>query len=428
MQREPGQLFFITTQGCKVNQYESQAIREAWTADGLMETHDPALADIVLINSCAVTERAILDLGKLVRGYCQYAPRPHIVVAGCAVNADRDRIAAIPGVDAIFSQKEKAGLARLENNNSFPALSIHDYTRARAVLKIQDGCSHGCTYCIIPSTRGKAVSRDPEDALREAKRLFAAGIPELSLCGINVRQFGRDLNPPIDFWDLLARLDSTLAPSWSKQARIRLSSLEPADLHQKALDTLKNCVMVCPHLHLSLQSGSTRILRRMGRGHYTADDVFRFLDGLTPIWTLYGLGADIITGFPGETEALFAETVAVVERLPLTYAHIFPYSERPGTAAVNFPGSVPPHIRKERAKTLRRIVAEKRQTFLARLLQQQHMELILEDGTHGVNEFYVDCHLDENTASARQKLLVRPLRLEKDMLITQAVAQTTHSR
>lgn len=427
MRREAGQLFFIITQGCKVNQYESQAIREAWTDDGLMETRDPSLADIILINSCAVTERAILDLGKLVRGYVTYDPKPSIVIAGCAVNADRERILAIPGVNEIFTQKEKAGLGRLQNDDPFPALSIHDYNRARAVIKIQDGCSHGCTYCIIPSTRGKSVSRDPDDTLSEATRLLQAGIPEISLCGINVRQFGRDLHPRMDFWDLVARMDQRLAPLWQDKARIRLSSQEPADLHQKALDTLAACTMICPHLHLSLQSGSTPVLKRMGRGHYTADDVFRFLDGLALIWPLFGLGADIITGFPGETDELFDETVAVVERLPLTYAHVFPYSERPGTAAVTFKGSVPPHLRRERAKILRQIVAAKREKFLHQLLQLPAMELVPEDNSHGINEFYVYCKVEGDVVAARQKQRVRPLRLENGILITQAVAQSGHS-
>jgi len=419
MRREPGQLFFLATQGCKVNQYESQAIREAWIEEGLMETPDPAMADIVLINSCAVTERAVLDLGKLVRGFAAITPRPRIVVAGCAVEADRDRILALEAVDEVVSQKDKAGLGHgVRTDSPFPSLHISDYHRARAVIKVQDGCSHGCTYCIIPSTRGNSVSRTAEDVIAEAGRLLDAGIRELLLCGINLRQYGRDLPSSPDFWDLLAEVDRALSPRWAGRARLRLGSLEPADLHDKALQTLAASRMMSPHLHLSLQSGSPDILRRMGRGHYGPEDVFGFLAGLGKIWPVFGLGADLIAGFPGETEAHARETLAVVERLPLTYAHVFPYSERPGTPAVNFKGSVPGHIRRQRAKELRMAVERKRGAFLRNLLDLPHMDVVLEDGRTGMNEFYVECALEKAAPGhVREMVRVKPLKVAGSGLV-----------
>lgn len=415
MQRKPGQCFFLVTQGCKVNQYETQAIREAWTRQGLRETTEADSADIVLVNSCAVTERAILDLAKLVRGFASTSPKPWIVVAGCAVEADRKRIRALPGVDEIITQKNKADLTRLDQPDTtpavatpapFPALDISDYHRARAVLKVQDGCSHGCTYCIIPTTRGASVSREPAEVIAEARRLLAAGIRELSLCGINLRQYGRDLHPRLDFWDLLAAVDRTLAPEWAGQARLRLGSLEPADLKTKTLDTLAASRLMSPHLHISLQSGSPDVLRRMGRGHYGPEEIFAFLDGLHSIWPVLGLGADLITGFPGETAEHFEETQGVVTRLPLTYAHVFPYSERPGTPAATFAGVVPGHVRRERAKHLRAMVADKRAAFW-QSLQERTMTVIPEDGNHGVNEFYVECQVDAPPLAPRQPVLVR---------------------
>lgn len=406
MLREPGRLFHLVTQGCKVNQYESQALRESFLADGLMETHDPALADIVLVNSCAVTERAVLDLAKLVRGFAALSPRPRIVVAGCAVEADRERILALEAVDEVVSQREKPGLGRGGGEGgAFPSLRISDYNRARAVIKVQDGCSHGCTYCIIPSTRGRSVSREPGDVIAEARRLLAAGIRELSLCGINLRHYGRDLSPRVDFWDLLAAVDKALAPNWAGRARLRLGSLEPADLHAKALDVLAASHLMSPHLHLSLQSGSPEVLRRMGRGHYGPEQIFSFLEGLGRVWPVYGLGADIIAGFPGETEEHVLQTLDVVERLPLSYAHVFPYSERPGTPAVNFSGSVPPHLRRERAKGLREVVARKRALFLQRLLKLPHMHVVLEEGATGTNEFYVDCVVEGDVRARKRELL-----------------------
>ena len=419
MGREPGQLFYLATQGCKVNQYESQALRESFLADGLMETHDPALADMVLVNSCAVTERAVLDLAKLVRGFAALSPRPRIVVAGCAVEADRERILAFEAVDEVIAQRDKATLGRHgEEAGPFPSLRISDYNRSRAVIKVQDGCSHGCTYCIIPSTRGRSVSREPREVVAEAGRLLEAGIRELSLCGINLRHYGRDLSPRMDFWDLLAAVDTALAPRWAGRARLRIGSLEPADLHAKALETLAASRLMSPHLHLSLQSGSPEVLRRMGRGHYGPEDIFGFLDELGKVWPVYGLGADFIAGFPGETEAHARETLDVVERLPLTYAHVFPYSERPGTPAATFKGSVPGHVRRERAKALREVVERKRAAFLHRLLGLASMNVVLEDGGTGMNELYVECAVEGAAPGhARELVAVRAVRVARSGLI-----------
>lgn len=426
MRPKPGHLFFLATQGCKVNQYESQALREAWLALGLMETSDPALADIVLVNSCAVTERAVLDLGKLVRGFTALEPKPLIVVAGCAVDADRDRILSLAGVDDVIAQKDKPALVNPDRAHSpFPALSISNYHRARAVIKVQDGCSHGCTYCIIPSTRGASVSRRPHDVTQEAERLLDAGIRELSLCGINLRHYGRDLAPGLDFWDLLAEVDRTLSPRWKGLARLRIGSLEPADLTEKALDVLGGSSLMTPHLHLSLQSGSPEVLRRMGRGHYRPGEIFLFLEELRRIWPIFGLGADIITGFPGETEELFSETLDVITRLPLTYAHVFPYSERPGTPAARFAGSVPAHLRRERAKTLRRVVDTKKGLFLRQLLERPHIDVVLEDNGTGMNEFYVECRVINPPNSPRALIRVVPAAVEGLLLATRIPGESS---
>ena len=409
MRREPGQLFFLTTQGCKVNQYESQAIRESLVQDGLMETSDPSLADIVLINSCAVTERAVLDLAKLVRGFAAAEPKPWIVVAGCAVEADRERILALGLVDEVIAQKDKAALARMDESSApFPALSISGYNRARGVIKVQDGCSHGCTYCIIPATRGRSVSRLPAEVVAEASRLLESGIREISLCGINLRHYGRDLPESKDFWDLLAEVDQALSPRWAGRARLRLGSLEPGDLNSKALSTLAASRLMSPHLHISLQSGSPDVLRRMGRGHYGPEEIFAFLEELRAIWPVFGLGADLIAGFPGETQSHADETLDVVRRLPLSYAHVFPYSERPGTPAARFKDAVPGHVRRERAKILRQEVARQRAGFLDGLLGLPDMAVALEEGGTGMNEFYVECTVHDAPSQTGELLRVTP--------------------
>ena len=424
MRPEPGQLFYLATQGCKVNQYESQAIREAWTALGLLEIADPAQADIVLINSCAVTERAVLDLAKLVRGFAAMTPKPQIIIVGCAVEADRRRIQALPGVDSVIAQKDKPSLGQSHDPTAtFPRLNISDYNRARAVIKVQDGCSHRCTYCIIPTTRGRSVSRDPADVVAEAGRLLRSGIRELTLCGINLRQYGRDLHPVTDLWDLLAEVDRCLSPEWAGRVRLRLGSLEPGDLHPKALDTLAGCRMMSPHLHLSLQSGSPFILKRMGRSHYSPDRIFDFVNDLTSHWPVFGLGADIITGFPGETESHFRETLDVTQQLPLSYAHVFPYSERPGTPAAEFSATLPGHVRRERAKILRHLVGTKRDGFLRSLLSLSRMHVVPEEGGTGMNEFYVECRMKGPVAPGRELVPVTPTAVVAAGLLVSAIKE-----
>ena len=338
----------------------------------------------------------------------------------------------------------------------FPAFAVSGYDRSRAVLKVQDGCSHRCTYCIVPLARGRARSRSMEESLGEARRLLAAGFREIVISGVNLRQYGRDLagqsgdktfaRSGSDFWDLLALLDRELSPEWAGRARLRVSSLEPGQLGQKALDVLGASRMAAPHLHLSLQSGSPSVLRRMGRGHYDPATLPEFLAGLRAVWTVFGLGADILTGFPGESEAEFQEGLALCRSLPLTYAHVFPYSRRPGTAAAAMDGQLPAPVKKERAAALRAMAQEKKQAFLHSLLELPLMNVVFEDrgepseeraaeagpdGANaeqgrGVNEFYADCRLDASESLpaaplARVLTLVRPLRVQGGALVVRPV-------
>ena len=346
-----------------MNQYESQAIREAWISKGCQETADPARADCILINSCAVTGRGrarpAQDRTENAPGK---TPGPPLSSRAAPERSTPRNCGSCPAWPMWRPNPGKtnceAGSARLspdlrpkrppEQPPEAPPEAIAGYPRARAVVKVQDGCSHGCTFCIVPLTRGPSRSRDPQAILEELRRLFAAGFCEASLSGVNLRHYGRDLTPAMDFWDLLAYLENGLK-EWRGKTRLRLSSLDPGQLTQKALETLAKAKLVCPHLHLSLQSGSPEILRRMGRGHYQPQPVLDFLKQLASIWPVHGLGADLLTGFPGESEAHFQETLSLCEALPLTHAHVFPYSPRPGTAAAEFPGQTGDAEKKERA-------------------------------------------------------------------------------
>ena len=416
--------FHIITLGCKVNQYESQAIRESWAAKGYEETDHPEKASVLLVNSCAVTSRAMNDVMRTIRRLHRDAPDAEIIVTGCAAQAEPGTLAEMDGVSRVVSQRDKTTLTGVEPGPreeapGFPPLAISDFNRARAVLKVQDGCSHRCTYCIIPLTRGRSVSRLPEEVVTEAKRLFTAGVREITLCGINLRQYGRDLTPRTDFWDLVHTLDDRLAPGWAGKARLRISSLEPADLTDKGFDVLSASRLVCPHLHISLQSGSRSVLKRMGRGHYTPEMVSDFLVRLRKTWPVFALGADILMGFPGETEEEFRETLEFCKTLPLSYAHVFPFSPRPGTAAAEFPSQIPEHVRRDRAKAVREAIAPKRREFLERLARLEELDVVLEQDRRGMCQYYVECRLSKEAKGAgpRDMITARPTGVEKNELL-----------
>ncbi len=416
------QKFHVSTLGCKINQYESEALGEAWRAKGMVEAESPEAAQVLLVNSCAVTSRAVSDLRATVRRLRKQNPSARIVVTGCAAQVLAAELAAMPEVDAVVPQDRKAELlagplADLRPDVSkaphrFPPFEIGAFRRARAVVKVQDGCSHRCTYCIVPLTRGGSVSRDPAETLREVRRLLEAGYRELVLSGVNLRQFGRDLPEPQDFWDLLALLERELAPQWAGRARLRLSSVEPGQLDSKALDVLGNSRLVAPHLHLSLQSGDPEVLRRMGRGHYRPGQVAEFLKGLEGAWPRLGLGADILTGFPGETVEQFENTCAFVRALPLTYAHVFPYSPRPGTPAADWPDTLTKAERTARAATLRGIAEARKRAFARELAALPELTVLVEKVEGGVGqgvcEFYSSCQVTGTSLPVGSLVRMRP--------------------
>ena len=426
--------FYAVTYGCKVNQYETQAIREWWQSLGGVETEHPEQAQVILVASCAVTAEAVSDARQMTRKLVRLCPQARIFAAGCASSAEPEDFRNIDGVIAVIPQMQKYVL--LERHpltdqdfsvqetpvRRYPPFAIHEFKRARPVIKIQDGCSQGCTYCIVPLTRGAAVSRPVEEILAEARRLLEAGYREIMLSGVNLRQFHADGGDGKDFWSLLRFLDRALAPEWQGRARFRISSLDPAQVtSQQCLETLESCRLVCPQLHLSLQSGSPAVLRRMHRSPYAPEDIVEAVRKMQRFWPVMGLGADILMGFPGESEAEAEETLDMVRVLPMTYAHVFPYSRRPGTVAAALPDQLPRQVRQKHAARVRELVAEKQQCFLVGQLRQPSMMVAFDDrgARHGNNEWYVDCRLEEGFTPCPGHELVRavPLRVEGRMLV-----------
>ena len=425
--------FYAVTYGCRVNQYETQSIREWWQSLGGQETDDPAEADVILVDSCAVTAEAVSDARQMTRKLGRVNPHARIFAAGCAASAEPADF-DLPGVAAVIAQKDKFVLLRghpLDMTDfsvpegerpRFAPFSISAFRRARPVVKVQDGCSQGCAYCIIPLTRGPARSRPVEDILAETRRLLDAGYREIMISGVNLRQFHADGQDGRNFWTLLRRMDAEFAPKWQGRARFRLSSLEPAQVTgEECLETLEGCRMVCPHLHLSLQSGSMAVLHRMGRSPYSPESVASAVEKMRRFWPVMGLGADILMGFPGETEAETEETLAMLRTLPMTYAHVFPYSVRPGTRAAALPDQLPKKVRQEHAARVRQLMAERHADFLRKQLEQPSM-LVAFDGTdarHGNNEWYADCRMEEGFPCRTGHELVRavPVRVEGNMLM-----------
>lgn len=458
--------FFLLTFGCKVNQYETQAVREAWLRCGGTETDDPARADVAVLNTCAVTANAVTDARQAVRRMRRVAPAVRIVVAGCAADVARDALLALPGVVAVLAPARKAELldparlfaglgvrigarSGLEGDETrgllrrgavwrarecgpFPPFSISGFRRARPVLKVQDGCSRACAYCIVPLTRGPSCSRSARACLDEARRLLRAGYREIMLSGINLGQYQDAQGGVGDFWELLAHLDQALSPEWAGVARLRISSVDPARLDDRALQILGEARMVCPHLHLSLQSGSPEVLRAMRRPPFAPDRLVKTVESIARIvgrGGRLGLGADILMGFPGETEAQVEETLALVRALPLTYAHVFPYSARPGTAAAEFADQTPHALRRERAARVRALVEARRQAFWRTSLEAARVYVAPEgDGSpKGVDECYVPCRFAAPvTAAATDHALIaaRPLAVTPEGLLVRAVDET----
>ena len=339
--------FALETLGCKVNQYESGYFQEALLGAGLQEVPFREKADLYVVHSCAVTAKAAYQTRQLLRRAKKLNPEAFIVVAGCNAQLEPSRFAEEGLATHVLGTREKLNLLHwLQRQGRFhdPVVAVSDSRlynplaplpvhrmlagRARAFVKVQDGCDAFCSYCIVPYTRGKSRSLPAEDVKAQLAPLVEAGYREVVLTGIHLGQWGKDLEPSRSLTDLL----EAVVPS-NASFRLRLSSLEPMEWSRELLRWLEDrreCV--CPHFHVPLQSGDARILARMRRP-YTPDRYARLILELRARFPHAALGADVLAGFPGETEARFLNTLEWVRDLPLTYLHVFPFSPRPPTPA-----------------------------------------------------------------------------------------------
>jgi threonylcarbamoyladenosine tRNA methylthiotransferase MtaB len=383
--------FRIITLGCKVNQAESEAIAGRLSGPDWQPADSPEEADLCLINTCTVTRKAAMQSRQAVRQAIHASPRACVAVTGCYAETDPQALLSIKGLDCIVHQAGKSslpeiiracGIAKCHRPTILstageasrpPAVwsSGAPTGRTRPFLKIQDGCDSFCTYCIVPYARGRSRSASLQAVLAGLEHLAAQGFHEVVLTGIHIGFYGRDLDPHSSLLELLQRIAALKAPM-----RVRLSSIEPIELTDAILALAAGSDRFCRHWHIPLQSGDSDILKRMGRP-YSPEVFSTLVRKIRRLMPDAAIGADVLAGFPGETEAAFENTFQLIQALPLSYLHVFPFSARPGTAAYAFPDHVPAEKIKQRCTRLRQLGSRKRLAF-HRSFVGQHVRVLTE--------------------------------------------------
>ena len=383
-------VYFLTL-GCRVNQYETDAARRLFLDNGHENVDSPEEADVCIVNTCSVTGEADRKSSQMLRRMAKNNPDAVIVAMGCAselkngeVPADivigtRDKNTVVTRVEEFFAHRGKelthsASHVRPEVSKSD---EYHDFGTVlspegtRAFIKVEDGCNNFCTFCVIPYARGRVVSRSEESCLKEAEFLVSSGFKEIIVSGIHLCSYGKEQGKDIlSLLELLKKIDSI-----EGLERLRLGSLEPKSMTPEFISGLKELKHLCPHFHLSLQSGSDTVLKRMNRKYTTAEYEDR-VKALRAEFPDMSLTTDIITGFPEETEAEFNETIEYARKLKFAKIHVFPYSEREGTKAADMP-QMDMSIRKSRAKRLIEVSDELASEFASSMTGKE-IEILIE--------------------------------------------------
>src|SRR5579875_804037 len=398
--------FFIQNFGCRATQADAAAIRADLLALGYNAASSEDHAGIVVLNTCTVTAAADAEAREAIRRIHRRNPAARIVATGCYAQRAPEELAEIPGVACVVGNSHQHAIGKLISgagivpvsalssgvlhSETFHAdmraitapmapLSLHSHLtsdcsglRTRPTLKIQDGCNDRCAYCVIPFVRGRSRSAEPAAIIAEIGYLAESGVQELVLSGIDLGSYGRDLRSRVSLQSLIRKIVSETSIS-----RLRLSSIEPIDVTRDFVEFVASEPRIAPHFHMPLQSGSDKILRAMHRW-YRAAHYARRVEMIREVLPHAAVGADVITGFPGETDGDHATTSHFLANLPLSYLHVFSFSPRPGTEAANLPAQVPSQIIQERARELRAIGREKSKEFRAAQAGQRFRALTLE--------------------------------------------------
>lgn len=392
----PNPSFKIITLGCKVNQYESAYLRESLLDKGWSQAQRKDEADITIVNTCIVTQRASYQSRQAIRKAIRENPLGRTAAIGCYAQVFPEELSDIKGVDFIAGNREKAGLltmlqigndscqscacsGELKKGMAFEFLPIRGFfDRTRPFLKIQDGCESFCSYCIVPFARGPLRSLDPTRVISMLRSLSNDGYKEVVLTGVHLGKYGADLDKGTELRGLLKQIGKERLPM-----RIRLSSLEPNEIGQGLLEMMASEDWLCRHLHIPLQSGDDRILSKMNR-HYTAKEFAGLIDRIHRTMPFAAIGVDIMAGFPGEDHRAHKNSHSLIKDLPVSYLHVFPFSPRKGTAAAEFRGKVHSKVIKKRAGELRDLGRRKREVFYGSCLGEEF--LVLAEGWNSEQE------------------------------------------
>ncbi|MEW5797449.1 MAG: tRNA (N(6)-L-threonylcarbamoyladenosine(37)-C(2))-methylthiotransferase MtaB [Bacteroidota bacterium] len=409
------------TLGCKLNYAETAALERQFKDRGFDIVPFSEQSDVCVINTCSVTERADREARQIVRRALRSSPHAFVAVVGCYAQLAPEEISSIDGVDVVLGASEKFRLfdysgqfqkldsprihvSPIESISDFgPAFSGGVDDRTRAFLKVQDGCDFNCSFCTIPLARGESRSQSIEACVSQAEQLVRMGYKEIILTGVNVGDYGKkDGTALLQLLQSLENVDGV--------QRIRISSIEPNLLYDEVLDFWLSSEKICNHFHIPLQNGTDEILKKMRR-RYTSSEYKKLIYSIREKAPDAGIGVDVIVGFPGETEALFEQNYNFIHELPVSYLHVFTYSERPNTPSVNFPGRVEPRIRYSHSDRLRILGQMKKSSFYQ--LQHGTMHNVLIEGSiennklSGYTENYVRVEVPYHPTLENSIALVR---------------------
>lgn len=423
----PKKVFFQTL-GCKVNQYESEAMQKLFEAAGYDITQDISEASIVVVNTCTVTAVSSQKSRQMIRRAAK--KNCVLVVVGCYAQSEPEEISKIDGVDVIIGTKDRTRIVELveaaidRREKIFQVSNVNDIKdfeelphtphRTRAFLKIEDGCNNFCSYCIIPYVRGRVRSRSLESIRAECLQLKAADYKEIVLTGIHIGAYGRDFHNKINLVDAIKTVLDAANP-----LRLRLGSIESAEMTDELIDLIKSDSRICNHVHLPLQSGSDEILKAMHRP-YTTKNFSELTARLVTEVPNISIGTDLIVGFPGETDENFSETLRFIQGQPFSKIHVFPYSARAGTLAATLPNQIPPQIKKARASQALEVSRTKAETFSERLIGKT-VEIIAETSTDGLvdglTRNYIRVYVPDENIQLGELIKVKVEHLHKDGVI-----------
>lgn len=395
------------TLGCRVNQYETEAMAEIFLKDGWDVVDFNSLADVYVINTCSVTSMADKKSRQAIHRAKRENSSSLVAVVGCYSQIAPEKIKKIDGVDIVLGTRNKGDILKavkdaLENkekvvtvnevlkSHEFEDLEIDEYLkRTRGFIKIQDGCNNFCSYCLIPYARGGICSKKKDKVFDEALRLSKKGIKEVILSGIHTASYGTDFNDPHALCELIESIEKI-----DGIKRIRLGSMDPDFFSEENTLRISKVDKMCPHFHLSLQSGSDSVLKRMNR-HYTSDDYRKAVERLRNNIKDVSITTDIIVGFPGETEDEFCETYNFAKEIGFTKIHVFKYSRREGTAAAKMKDQVDDRIKNERSKKLISLSSELERNFIEKFIGKD-MKVLFErkvDSDKNIYEGYTPNYL-----------------------------------